>query len=413
MSTQAIYKSLAVSLFVFVIISFFVSGIRINEIMARTPEYVEIYNPESEFINLSIWHIKDSSTNNPDEITCHNISNCSLLTNSNYFLIIGRNTDINSITAQRITYFYVDDTSIGNGMNDEGDNITFYNSSFSTNFYYNSSEINNSLQFIDSAWQSCTPTPGSANSCQSQQNQTQNQSANETQNTTQQNQTSQANQTQQNQTSTQNQSIATAVLYYSNETSAGKNISVELYAYNLDDATYDVKLAVYDGGSIVSETYNENEVKWKSSTYYINSVFYGAYIKKNFTLRIKDNDFEGEANISVKLRKSGTNSAYIEYSSRINILRTEKAYKSNESIITINPDEDAEEDKSSDEEDAGIIRLNNAESKTEKGSGMGLKAETGSVIFMSQTEKIKKYAIYGFAVFLVLLIIVLLKYRRI
>lgn len=44
---------------------------------------------------------------------------------------------------------------------------------------------------------------------------------------------------------------------------------------------------------------------------------------------------------------------------------------------------------------------------------MGLKAETGSVIFMSQTEKIKRYAIYGFAVFLIALIIILLKYRRI
>ncbi|MBI2047001.1 lamin tail domain-containing protein [Candidatus Pacearchaeota archaeon] len=416
MSIQAIYKILVIlvfSLFVFVIILFFVSGIRINEIMYDLNgsdagrEWVEVYNDGSESLNLTAWKFYEDNQKHNLNL----ISGSWVIGGGGYFVIAD-----NSAT------FLQDNPSYAGTLFDSsfsllntGESLALWNGSeyFSNTTYSSSSGANGdgkSLQLIDSVWQSCLPTPGSANSCQSQQsqNQTNQTQQNETQNNqTQQNQT---NQTSQNQTTQTSKNIT---LNYPYNASFSKNISVELYAYNLDDATYDVKLAVYDGGSIVSETYNENEAKWKSSTYYINGVFYGAYIKKNFTLRINDNDFEGEANISVKLRKSGTNSAYIEYSGRINILKTEKAYKSNESIIIINPDEDAEEDKSSNEEDTGVIRLNNAESKTEKGSGMGLKAETGSVIFMSQTEKIKKYAIYGFAVFLIALIIILLKYRRI
>lgn len=420
MYTQETYKiSIRVILFAVLLAAFalpFVSAIRINEIMYDLNgsdtgrEWVEVYNDGSESLNLSAWKFYEAETKHGLTLMQGSWS----LEMGGYFIIADNSASFLADNPSFNATLFDSSFSLSN----TGENISLWNGSeYFSNITYSSSSgaagDGKSLQFIDSAWQSCLPTPGYLNACQSQsQNQT-----NQTQNDTQQNQT---NQTQQNQNETsqnqsqQNQTAQTSkniTLNYQYNASFGKNITFELYAYNLDEATYDVKLAIYDGGSIISETYNENEAKWKSSTYYINSVFYGAYTKKNFTLRIKDNGFEGVANISVKLRKSGTNSAYIEYSGRINVLKTEKAYKSNESIININPDEDAEEDKSS--EDIGVIRLNDAESKTEKGSGRGLKAETGSVIFMSQTERIKKYAIYGFAVFLIVLIIILLRYRRI
>lgn len=143
----------------------------INEVNPAGTEWLEIYNPANDFLDLSTWRTKDNSTNMPDDITCWTISNCNLTTNVSYFLILGRNTDISEITNQTITYFYVDDSAIGNSLTDGGDNLTFYNDNFTTSFGYNRSVFEKSWQRIPDGSDyitPCNPTPGYENNCQIQ-----------------------------------------------------------------------------------------------------------------------------------------------------------------------------------------------------------------------------------------------------
>lgn len=105
-------------------------ALMINEIMPNPSdeknEWLEIYNPENEEINLSLLQITDNKET--DSITCYIIENCSLLTNDTYILIIGRNANITEITNETITYYYVDDTKIGNYLGNGGDNLSIVNS---------------------------------------------------------------------------------------------------------------------------------------------------------------------------------------------------------------------------------------------------------------------------------------------
>lgn len=134
----------------------------INEVMPRGAEWVEIYNPDGE-INLSKWNISDSVST--DQITCHTITNCSLSTNQSYILIIGRSTNISEITNGSIVFYYVDDSSIGNGLNDNGDSVKIITENYSSNFTYNSSNITHSWSYSNNSWNLCTQTPGFTNSC--------------------------------------------------------------------------------------------------------------------------------------------------------------------------------------------------------------------------------------------------------
>ncbi|MBI2124579.1 hypothetical protein HYT92_02195, partial [Candidatus Pacearchaeota archaeon] len=279
--------------------------------------------------------------------------------------------------------------------------------SFSTNFYYNNSEINKSWQFLDSSWQSCLPTPGSANSCQGQQNQTQNETnqaqQNQTQNTTGQNQTSQANQT----ASQANQSSPAIVLTYPEEISRGESASIEIYAYNLDEATYDAKIYIFDDGGVISETYSFDEAKFKSSVYYVLGAFSGNSSRKNFTIRTKEeSEFTGEANISAKIRKSGTDSIYLEYSGRIKVVEAKSGSSNSSESIAKSADANASGNGSE-----GIIRLNTLATESKK--DLEEAGKESGILFMSKREMIKKYLIYAFAAFLVALIVVLFKYLRI
>lgn len=145
-----------------------VKALRINEINAMGKEYVEIYNDMGE-INLDEWFIKDSSTNAPDEIICTDIPNCFLNTSAKYFLILGRSTNIREITQEEVVYFYTDDQKIGNGLNDGGDDISFYKNGFESWYKYEKAETNKSRQFCESGWILEPPTPGKENSCQEEQ----------------------------------------------------------------------------------------------------------------------------------------------------------------------------------------------------------------------------------------------------
>ena len=136
----------------------------ISEVHPQEPEWVEIHNPCKMKMNLSEWLISDAATS--DSVTCHVIPNCSLLTEESYFLIIGRKNSIQNVTNEAIAYFYADDSAIGSGLNNDGDEVTFYNSSYSSSMNYSGSSAGKSWSLCNGSWrESGTPTPGRENRC--------------------------------------------------------------------------------------------------------------------------------------------------------------------------------------------------------------------------------------------------------
>ncbi|MFH1630942.1 MAG: hypothetical protein ABIA21_01830 [Candidatus Aenigmatarchaeota archaeon] len=141
----------------------------INEVSPLSPEWVEIYNNDSSILNLSQWLIIDNSSDNPDEITCYDMQNCSLITNVTYIIILGRSTNVSDFFTDpnNSVVYYTDDSRIGNGLNDGSDIITFFNSSYNTSFGYNSTRTERSWSWNGTDWLICLPTPGYGNNCSS------------------------------------------------------------------------------------------------------------------------------------------------------------------------------------------------------------------------------------------------------
>ena len=169
--SQAFGIKLAIFLFMCIVFLQSASAsVKINEIMPYGTEWVEVYNNEKEILDLSEWHIKDNSSNNPDTITCYQDESCSLITDAQYFLIIGRDTAITQITDKPVSYFYVDDQKIGNGLNDGGDALSFYKNGSSSLVEYSSySETDKSWGEDNGDWKACTPTPGKENDCSTEE----------------------------------------------------------------------------------------------------------------------------------------------------------------------------------------------------------------------------------------------------
>jgi len=157
-------------LIILVNISFVSASVVINEVMPQGVEWIEIYNSQNEELNLSEWQIQDNQAT--DNITCYTITNCSLLTNATSFVIIDRNINISQITNLTINYFYVDDNALGgSGLNNNGENLSFFNLNYSTNFTYSSSASERSWARAtdgNSTWTLCSnPTPAATNNCPS------------------------------------------------------------------------------------------------------------------------------------------------------------------------------------------------------------------------------------------------------
>lgn len=214
----------------------------INEVMPQGVEWVEVYNPFNEDINITEWQIKDNYQT--DEITCYNIQGCLEVTNSSFFLVIGRNANITQITNSTVTYFYTDDSLIGNGLSDTADELTFFDSSYSTNMSYSSSEQGKSWALLQNSFVLCpTPTPGTANNCTSEQNQTQNSSTNETQPPASSNPITQSQSTE----------SSLSIIDAPSKASFGETIDVDITAYRGDTAKYAIYLYIKKDSDIVSE----------------------------------------------------------------------------------------------------------------------------------------------------------------
>lgn len=355
-------RVLFIVLFLVFIFSNLVYALRINEVELNPEgsdngkEWLELYSQEE--INLTGYIIKNNDNN------IMNLTKLFLSQKFSGFLIVNFSGQWLDNSDEKV--FLLDNNSII----DE------------TPLLSDSVNDNRTWQYCNNNWTLNPGTKEIENSCQ---NLTQNQT-----NQTQQNNT---NQTQQNQTQINN-TKEYIELYAKNEMENGKEIEIEIKAYNLEEK-YDLKVYIEDNGKIISEIYDENNSKWKSGTYYLDDIFSGTGNKSAIVkIRIDENskDFDGEVDIIAKIRKSGTSNILDEVNDIIII--NQKATEENNQMITGNVIETLEKENLT----KNVIRLNN---KNEK----DIKTQE---IWKSKTQYIKEYSLYGFALFCVVVIILLI-----
>jgi len=245
--------------FIFILILIFFIGfseaININEInfnpsnQTYADEYIEVYSFKG--FNLTNFIICDA-------IDCDALLLYKFV-NSSYALITTNKSNYASINA---SVYFVDDSRIGNGLNNDGDCVYLYYSNILIDFvcYNESVEKGNSFQLIEGRWQECSITPGYENSCEKEEE----------------------------------------FKVYMPEFVLNKNkeFIVSVDARN-KSKFYDIKIDVKsEKGERLGEIYNEKDSKWQSTYYYINSV---NLTNKSFILKITSN-YVGNAFIEIKIR---------------------------------------------------------------------------------------------------------------
>ncbi|UZE93589.1 MAG: lamin tail domain-containing protein [Candidatus Pacearchaeota archaeon] len=273
--------TLLIFIFIIFILIPSVSAIVINEVMQcgnETKEWVEIYNPSMQLLNLSEWQIRDNYET--DNIICGS-SNCSIVPNSSFFIILGNSTNISSITNTSIIFFYVDDKKIGNGLA-KNDSLIFFseNYNYSTNMSYNTESncpANSISRNPDGAdnWTFCIPTPGQKNNCTQQQ-----------------------------------QQEKEIDLDYPSEVECNEEFYIEIEASGFEDGDYDVKIDILeeDSEDRIGKVWNDDEEKWQSTNKYIIKALEIENGEGDVKLKFKIEDFEGDAILRPKIRETGSSS---------------------------------------------------------------------------------------------------------
>jgi hypothetical protein len=175
----------------------------------------------------------------------------------------------------------------------------------------------------------------------------------------------------------------------------GEEFDVLIEATHLRENEYDVRVWITfeDNDTVISETYNEEEDTWISGNFYVNELFKGPKdARERITLRLKEeyDAYIGDAKLYFKLRD------HVQIEESIEIL----AYKIREEIVS-EPVEVIEEVEDIVIENDGVILLG-AVIDTVNASSESIKS-TQYVVYESASEKMKQYAVYGFALLCVVL----------
>lgn len=165
---------------VFILVFFFINLINlasaqpyINEVMPHSNnswnnEWLELYNPGNETLNLSSWKISDKVSNDTFSL---------IIYPKDYALIVDDgNTKDNSTGCKAFNICNescFELTSIGSGLNDDNETVFLYNSTLlADTFSWNESikSIGKSWSLNLSDWMKCFSSPGFANNCTIYQN---------------------------------------------------------------------------------------------------------------------------------------------------------------------------------------------------------------------------------------------------
>ncbi|MDD5740925.1 MAG: hypothetical protein PHH54_02985 [Candidatus Nanoarchaeia archaeon] len=227
------------------------------------------------------------------------------------------------------------------------------------------------------------------------------------------------NNTQQNNTNdTQNTSISLSIGWNEDDIINGEEFSIDISAEDLEDEEYDIMVWIEDeDGNVINDRYGKDsseEEVWISGSRYIYNFFQGPGDETNeikLRMRSSYSDFSGDAEIIAKIRESGTSSVIDEVREDIEVLEKEEEDTSNTK----------EKERVNDSKNAGtstkltpsistspvsgdIIKLGNSESI--EGAETAENQE-GSVIYESKNGKIKLYALFGFSLVCLILVILL------
>jgi len=358
-----------VLIFVFIISLFLVqivsAGVRINEVMANTPEntyggsdceWIELYNNAE--VNMTNWTI---DTNGQSHEFSFYLKDFLIITGNKSCFLDNWNVEESKI---------IEWTNIG--LVNTGDNVTLLDneSVIIQNFDYDDSHPEESWQFCSNDWIENPPTPGSENDCEEDENPD---------------------------PVDNNEDTYIELEWDEEDIVNGEEFQIKVKAYYLDNEIYDVKVWIEDDDEVViSETYDEND-EWVVSSQYYNEFFDDPdeNESKKIKLRIKTkyDNFKGDAKILAKLRLNEDGDIVDDFDEDIEILEKEED-------VVDNKDDSKDDDKDT---STKLISLGNKDnvSKTED-----IKTKN-NIVYESKQELIKKYAIYGFALFCVLLCILL------
>jgi len=149
------------------------ANIIINEVMAdplydeSLNEYIELYNPTEDPIDISEWIIGDTNDNDTIEGGLYQ-GNGTIINPNSYALITDSNTRVynNFKVLYNTTKLYVDDEAIGNGLSNSGDIISLYNKNGNLidNLTYGNTQNGKSIikDANNNPW-NAEPTPGYSN----------------------------------------------------------------------------------------------------------------------------------------------------------------------------------------------------------------------------------------------------------
>jgi len=206
-----------------------------------------------------------------------------------------------------------------------------------------------------------------------------------------------------------NSSIYLELNWTNSEIINSDEFDIEVKAFNLLDYDYDIKiwLEFKDNNTVISDRYDENEKEWKSGTYFVAGFFSGSgNDSEDITIRLREDykNFSGEAKILARLREGDDTIKDINYT--INILKKAETDNDDSLILAVSSTDNT---NISDKENE-VIKLGSKNIK-ETNETEDIKTEK-STIYKSKNEYIKEYAIYGFAILCVFLIILLLIDRK-
>ena len=362
-----------------------ISGdILINEIMYSPDafcggtynEWVELYNPTSEDINLDEWKIGDEGG-----IGLIDFSNSSstIIESQDYFIIAKRPINFSQyfnvlcpIAERKFT------------LNNDEDTIFLYDSSgeliqnISYNFEMGGAGDGNSLQLINNIWISAEPTPGLENKEDNSSNNSNNQ-------------TNPGN------------AQALELNWEEDEIINNQEFEIEVKIYNSENKQYDLKIWIEtkEDTKIISERYDDENNEWKSGNYYIYNFFQGPGNKTKIVflkMRSDYENFSGNAKIYAKIKDSE-----IIIEKEIEILEKQEnpsqEFNNSENQSDLNYSKSENQNLTED----SIIYL---------GAKNNLKKELKSnskLIYESKQELIKKYVGYIFLLLIFFIGIILLR----
>lgn len=360
--------ALIISIFISLFLVSFVSAININEVELNPAgsdsgfEWIELYS--SNEIDLNGWKIMNNDNQSLELNQSFN----------GYFIINLK----------------------GQWLDNSNEKVFLYNGNnliSETILLSDSNNDNKAWQYCNGNWNFITQTKGSINSC----------SSGNPQNNTNQNNTNQNN------TNDDEDSISLSIDWNEDDIVNGDEFDIEVSVENLEDKEYDVKIWIEDDGTVISDRYDEENDEWKSGTYYIDNFFQGPGDKSDeIKLKIRDaySDFSGDAKIYFRTREGDETSDDIEILEKEEDEETNNEENTEKSNVSKNTGVSAKSNPpiSSSSVTGNAIKLGNLESIEETKN----ENKESSVIYESKNGKIKIYAIVGFAVLCLGLVILIL-----